>query len=1335
MENQERKNNTEETKQEPQAPKMRWTAEQQRVIDTRNRNLLVSAAAGSGKTAVLVERIIQMVTDEKNPVDIDRLLIVTFTNAAASEMRERIGLAIEKKLMECPEDEHLQKQMTLIHSAQITTTHSFCQNVIRNNFNLIDLDPTFRIGEEAELTLMQSDVIAAILEEEYEKGEEAFLNFVESYSNSKSDEPLEALILQLYKFSMSYPWPREWLASLGSVFELTSVEEMEQQKFMQVLLDYVHSVVGDLQEKIKEAIEVADSVNGPYTYLDTLYQDQQQLGRLSGLSTYEEYYLALKGLEFGRLSTKKAEGVDEKKKDQVKDIRKLIKDIKDDLIDDYFFQPEDQMLQDIQSVHPVMEELIRLTLRFEEEYRKMKEEKVMIDFNDLEHMALQILVKKDGDVISPSNVAMELSEFYEEIMVDEYQDSNMVQETILNSISKERLGHPNIFMVGDVKQSIYKFRLARPELFMEKYETYTSEDSLYQKIDLHKNFRSRKLVLDAINYICEQIMTKKLGNIEYDEDAALYAGAQFPESEDAISQDSELILVTLTETENPMAGGTKEASGESDGSSSGAELPDEDEEEEYTKKEMEAKAIAMRIKELIQGEHPLQVFDKKGFYRPASYKDIVILLRTMSNWADVFVDTLLSEGIPAYADTASGYFKTLEIKTILNMLRIIDNPLQDIPYTAVLHSPMGGFENEELAILRKYDREAPMHHVVMRYANGEYTKEEQEGNQRFLSEEELHTLQDKCKQFVQMLKNFREMEQYLSIHELILKILEDTYYYDFVSAMPAGNVRKANIDMLVERAITFENTSYKGLFHFIRYMEKLHKYDVDFGEASVSNENDDTVRIMSIHKSKGLEFPVVFVSGMGKSFNNQDARNKIVIHPDMGLGPDVIDLNLRVKAPTLVKKVIQKMQVLENLGEELRVLYVALTRAKEKLIMTGFTKDLEKLFKKYQGVRQQTGKALQFLQLTRAGSFLDYVVPALMKHDAVYHQLLMFLNPGYEWREEEQAVPLNLRVVTPSMLIRAERKKQVTNELGKDVFLNWDSKERYNDTVKAQIEDILNYQYPFQREVELHAKVTVSELKRLRQRDMAEESEVLIPEDPKESEDTTQVQRSEAVNRADFMNSKEEQTNSEEQSVSGDDSNPTEAALFDEPEPIIPNFMRTEEVVSGAARGTLYHKVLEEMDLFDMKSVAEIRTRLDELVAAKKISEEALQKVNCKQLYQFAKSPLAARMKKANEVGKLYREQQFVMGIKANEINEAYVSDEIMLVQGIIDVFFEEEDELVLMDYKTDMVRSRNEQELVDKYKVQLDYYQRALEQITGKKVKEKIIYSFYLGKEIVIGE
>lgn len=1265
---------------------VRWTSEQQKVIDSRDRNLLVSAAAGSGKTAVLVERIIQMVTNEKNPIDIDHLLIVTFTNAAAAEMRERISAAIEKKLQEEPENEHLQKQMTLVHSAQITTTHSFCQSVIRNNFNVIDLDPTARIAEEAELTLIKSDVIAELLEEEYEKGEEGFLRLVDSYSNAKTDKPIEDLILQLYRFSISYPWPEEWLKGLIQVFEIKDVDELQEQIFMKSLLEYVGEVLKDVRNELHQALELCEQCDGPSTYIDNLTDDCNQIDELLELTTYEEYAKGLGKIKFSALSRKKPQNeVDEEIKNQVKTLRDHAKETIKKLNEGYFFQPLEQMLEDIVYMKPVMEELIRLTLTFLERYQAVKSEKLILDFNDLEHFALKILVNKEGDKITPTAVAKELSEYYEEIMVDEYQDSNLVQETILNSISKERLGTPNIFMVGDVKQSIYKFRLARPELFMEKYNTYSTEENIYQRIDLHKNFRSRKLVLDGINYIFEQIMTKKLGNIEYDADAALYAGADFKETDELISTENELILVTLSEENEDNASNTtaKETSSESE----------EDEEEEYSKREMEAKAVAIRIKELIEGDEPIHVFDKKGFYRPATYKDVVILLRTMSGWAEVFVDVLLSEGVPAYADTASGYFQTLEIKTILNMLRIIDNPLQDIPYTAILHSPIGGFENEELAILRETNREKLMHHVVEAYA--ETTGE---NNQK---------LQEKCKRFLALLQDLREREHYLSIHELILYFLEQTHYYDFVSAMPAGDVRKANVDMLVKRAISFESTSYSGLFQFVRYIEKLQKYEIDFGEASVSNENDNTVRIMSIHKSKGLEFPIVFVSGMGKTFNNQDARKSVVFHPEMGIGPDVIDLELRVKAPTLIKKVIQKMMVLENLGEELRVLYVALTRAKEKLIMTGYVDNIKKTFEKYQTIYQQTERQLSYLQLTSANTFLDYILSALIRHKTIYQQFKQIINKSSQSNVTlEDKVPFCLRVITSDQLVQKEQKKQIENEIGKQTLLEWDSKKCYNESIRKEMKSILEYQYPFQKETELRAKITVSELKRLSQKDSDVESEVLIPEE---------------------LVAQEEQVNTEQMEKTEEIQNQVPQVF----EPVIPRFMKKEEIISGAARGTLYHKILEEINLFSMTSKEEIMEKIRELIAMDKLPQETLEKINVNQLYAFTKSNLCKRMRRAYENKKLYREQQFVLGIQAKEINPMYVSDEIMLVQGIIDVFFEEDGELVLMDYKTDYVRSRDGRELIDKYAVQLDYYKRALEQMTEMKVKESIIYSFALNQEI----
>lgn len=1221
---------------------MNWTVEQQKVIDLRNRNILVSAAAGSGKTAVLVERIITMITEGAQPIDIDKLLVVTFTKAAAAEMKERVGMALEKKALEMPDNVHLQKQMTLIHSAHITTIHSFCQNVIRNYFHTIDLDPAFRVADEAELKLLKSGVIEEMLEECYEAGDENFLEFTEMYASGKTDQMIEELILQLYQFSMSYPWPDEWLLGRCTLFEIVSVEEMEEADWMHSLLNYIKMMLKDTESMVEDAVHICTEPGGPYTYLAALDSDRDMIKQLGKASSYREYHNLLNEISFARLSAKRDAAILEEKKNQVKAIRDTIKKTLSDLNKNYFFQSEEEMLKDIMGSKTAMNVLIDLTLKFANMYGKKKEEKNLVDFNDLEHFALNILVKREGQETEPTPAALDLSEEYEEILIDEYQDSNLVQETLLNAISREKFGRPNVFMVGDVKQSIYKFRLARPELFMKKYDEYSTEDSQYQRIALHQNFRSRGVVLAPINFIFEQIMGRGLGGIEYNEEAALHVGADYGE-EEQVSLSSELILVSEEEA-----------------------LEDSAKETEYTGKELEARAIAHRIKELIHQDTGLMVKDKGGTRR-ARGQDIVILLRTMANWSEIFVDTLMAEGIPAYSDTQSGYFQTIEIQTILNLLRIIDNPRQDIPLTAILHSPIVGLDSNGLAKIRAYDKGLEIYDVMLKYA---YEKE--------LQGEEIQT---KLLHLLFILEKYRKVVSYTPIHELIELIVEDTGYYNYVSAMPGGERRTANLEMLVQKAISFESTSYIGLFNFIRYIEKLHKYEVDFGEVSISGGNENSVRIMSIHKSKGLEFPIVFVAGMSKQFNNQDSRSRLVIHPDLGLGPDFVDYRLRIKSPTLIKKVMQKKLILENLSEELRVLYVALTRAKEKLIMTGTVKSLSDKLEKWNEVKSQQKTMLTFQKLTTAGNFLDWVVPALIRQSAFeavlkeYNQFQDETNPLYH-----RAVPIEIRVIGIMEMTGEEVTKQIEREVYQEELLHFDTEEVFDQTIHEEIEKRLTYRYPYENSMKLPGKMTVSELKKLGQME------------PVEIEETQRL----------------EETS------------------------IVPKFLRGETEIKATDRGSIYHKVLERMSMERVSDRKDIDSEIERLVNSGIITKEESSLLWVDKIEHFIHSNLAGRMRAADKQGKLYKEQQFVFGLKANEINKDVVSDELVLVQGIIDVYFEEEGELVLMDYKTDRIpQGETEEFLVNRYGVQLDYYEKALEQMTGKKVKERLIYSFGMEKEI----
>lgn len=1251
---------------------MKWTNAQRKVIDTRNKNILVSAAAGSGKTAVLVERIISMISEGEKAIDIDNLLVVTFTNAAAAQMRDRIGKALDKKLIEDPHNNHLQKQVSLLQSAYITTIHSFCLNVIRNYFHHIDLDPSFKMADEAEMTLMKSDIIGDILEEWYQKEDEDFHRLIESYSRTKSDLPIEELILSLYNFAMSNPWPKAWLDGIKESFEFESIEDLNKAKWMDGLLDYVAVVIEDLEQKIKGAIEICNEVDGPEAYLPALLSDLDLLAKLKSESSYEGYVEAFSHISYARLSSKRQPEVAEHKKDRVKGLRDEMKKGVKDLTGSFFFQPMNDMILDLQSVAKVMEVLSDLTIDFMEAFATKKEEKNLIDFNDLEHFALRILVEdREGEIV-PTKAAMELSEQFDEILIDEYQDSNLVQETILKAISREHLGRFNRFMVGDVKQSIYKFRLAMPELFLEKYKSYPSYDkdqegneNAHQRIDLDKNFRSRKHILDFVNIIFEQIMTEPIGGILYDEAASLKYGELFEElidnnesAREGTAREVELILVTEEGEDNEGNPSNSNSLGDK---SKDIELDifDEEEEIEYTKKELEARAVARRIKELTDPNTGLLLLakddDGKPIHRSAEFKDIAILLRTMSGWSDVFVNTLMQEGIPAYADTGTGYFQTSEIMTILNMIRIIDNPRQDIAFTGVLYSPLVGLTSDDLAYIRLMDG-GTMYRACLAYA--------EEGSDKELKEKVIA--------FLDMLHRLRSMTRYTPIHELIQEILDMTGYGYYVMAMPGGDRRKANIDMLISLAVSFGKGSYTSLFHFIRYVEKLHKYDVDYGEASSSGDDENAVRIMSIHKSKGLEFPVVFVGGLSKQFNMQDQRSKILFDVDYGVGPDYIDVDNRTKSPTLLKKIIQKKTQIDNLGEELRVLYVAMTRAKEKLIMTGYIQSVEDM---------DIQKEFSFYELMSVKNYLDLVLPAMNNKFTDYMNISLLRKKDLVFQEMAKQKFLQ------------EDYKDIDDEIGVSTR---------KEDIQKEIDRILKFKYPYKNEASLKVKMSVSELKKTGQFIDDEDSVLLY---------------------GDSMGNVDKNLFATESS---------QAEIHINEDQYVPNFIKGSQVeIAGADRGSLYHKVLELLNPARVKKYDDLNQEIESMIQTGRIKREDVKKLNIGNVYRFTQSDVAKRIINADASGSLYKEQQFVIGLKASDLYPEHDSDELILVQGIIDLFFEEEGELVILDYKSDIVKE--ESQLIDRYETQLVYYKKALEQILNKKVKEMIIYSLYLGKEIYI--
>ena len=1271
---------------------MKFTPEQQRVIELHNSNILVSAAAGSGKTAVLVERIIRMICDGEHPADIDRLLIVTFTNAAAAEMRERIAAGITARLEADPGNEHIQKQSALLHNAQITTIDSFSLFLIRNHFNEIGLDPDFRVADEGEIKLLQQEVLAQLLEDAYAgqfvpEAPEQFHACVEYFCPGGRESVLEQHILNLSRYAGSFPWPAEWLEERKNDYAAGDMEALVHSDYGQYLTERVNRTVEGCLEKLREVKRLCELPDGPYMYGELTEAEIEQLERLTSCKDLEEQAAKIPAVTFARLPSKKDDSVDPAKRELAKAIRNSVKDTLSDLSESYFKTPLELAVEQGKACREPLRMLLDLVLEFDRRLLAAKQERHLIDFSDMEHYALQILLKRekveesDGTGtdrtetkyrIVPSDVAMEYRQYFQEILIDEYQDSNLVQEYLLSAISGEEEGRYNRFMVGDVKQSIYKFRLARPELFLEKYDTYQETGDLC-RIDLAKNFRSRIQVVDAVNGVFSRIMSREIGGIAYDDKAALYPGAVYPAQEDP-AYGSELLLIRKPEK------GEREESGIGEQHAEGAGvLVDYD-----NVRQLEALAIAARIKQL---KGSLKVMEKStGELRPVRYSDMVILLRTTSGWDEEFKKILEQQGIPVYITSKTGYFGALEVQELLQFLRVLDNPRQDIPLFGVMQSVFGGFTQEEIAQIRSGGeghsrKRMTLHEALKEVAQSGRTVEEGEEISAGESAGEEAELSQKADTFLQRIGHYRDLTPFTSIRDLLQRILDDYDYLNYVTALPAGSKRRANVEMLLTKASAFEKTSYFGLFHFIRYMEQLEKYDVDYGEADTLDENADVVRIMSIHKSKGLEFPVVFVSGLSKRFNMQDANQSLIVDMDLGVAVDYVDSVRRIKNKTLRRTVLSAKMKEDNLAEELRVLYVALTRAREKLILTAV---LDKADEKWE-LAQMTGQErLTYLDFCEAGSYMDFLLPILPQTGIAVKTL----------RTEDLAVE-ELR----EQLRMGDRREQLRLIACGETTLTGDPEE--NERKLMYLRERFAYQYPHPGLQKLYTKTTVSELKIAA---MAEKDEAAFH-------------------------------------------------TFEEKEvvPYIPGFRREQEKVSGAVRGNAFHRTMELLDftyLFTESGLFtgcpnnyeeyrrgldknRLQNRLEEFLQRETISlrltEEYAKAVSLPKILNFLEQELAYRMWRAQEQGLLYREQPFVLGIDAKRLDPDLPEGEKVLIQGIIDVFFIEDGEIVLLDYKTDVIDSL--EALWNRYNVQIQYYEEALTKLMQMPVKERILYSFYLEK------
>jgi len=1232
---------------------MEWTKQQEAVIKVRNKNVLVSAAAGSGKTAVLVERIIKLITDVNNPVDVDKLLVVTFTKAAAGEMRERILKALEKALNEATDDamrEHLQKQCTYIHSAKITTIDSFCQHILRENIANVDIDPAYRMAEKSELVLMEADAIEEVLNAKYESGDAHFMEFVDTYSAKVGDGEIEKLIFKLHKYASSYPNPNAWIKNSGLNYDFEDIDSWKKGDVARYISDDIDSDVNEAIKNAKNAIELCTEENGLMPYKEAFLNDIEQFETIINTSDLEVKFEMVKN--YSPVRFKSVKNVDDNEKKFVSGKRKTIKNLLDGLKDGYCKMSLTAMLQNFRECKKIVNTLIDLTIEYGEKLWELKMERNILDFPDVAHLVLSILTEEKDGIYYPTQIAKEISEEYVEVMIDEYQDSNHVQEVLLNAVSKCHTGKNNIFMVGDVKQSIYKFRQAKPELFLEKYRNYpTSNDSDVIKIILSMNFRSRNEIINSVNLICSQIMTKELGGIEYDDDSKLYLGAKYKNVEQ--NQECELILIDKSKDRIGNTGNLQLA---------GEVAEDED---DVTNIQAEAIVVANKIKEMTEGDKALLVYDKElDDMRPATYKDIVVLFRT-KGVVGTFYETLLAKGIPVTSSIKESMLDAFEIRVIMDMLKVIDNPRQDIPLVSVLKNVFS-FNETELAMIKETKTKKCFYDCFVEY------------------EGEMTAKRDAVLKFLQ---KYRHYATYMPIYRLIKIVIDETNFIDFISAMDNGEQRLFNIDIFIQRAEEYAKGSYTGLFNFIRYIDKVKSYNAEEKDDTTLSNEENTVKLMTIHKSKGLEYPIVFVATIGKKYNESDVLAKVLIHSRLGIGVDRVDTRKRIRYTTFIRRMISNKIKEEDIAEELRILYVALTRAKEKLILIG-SGDVSSTIKRYQEFSYSNSPTVPRDLIFDAKCIMDLMIMALIRHnsfDGINRLLLKEPredNVIYNYEGGFKITLLGMEDIAYDVV-----KEVVSQNITKEELINWDASKVYSDDIREKLNSRFLYVYKYDGDTRIRAKHSVSDIKHAKMEiGEFEENKMHLSEDVEE---------------------------------------------------YIPIFMRNEddkkEDVNGSAlRGSAVHRFFELFD-YDAKAfeVSDIEKMKEKIRNKGTMNDKELELVVPKIFAYFMKVGLGLRMQEAYKRKELFRERPFVMGMKAREVDESYDSDEIVVVQGIIDAFFYEDGEVVIVDYKTDNVSTI--EELVGRYKAQLDCYGEAIKKVTGKNVKEKLIYSTKFNEVIVV--
>lgn len=1200
---------------------IRWTEEQKRIIDARNANILVSAAAGSGKTAVLVERILERILDRENPADVDRFVVVTYTRAAAAQMKQRLQKRLMRKLEEHPGDRHLQRQIGLVSSAHISTVHSFCGYVIQNFFHRIGLDPSYRQGTESELALLRNETIEEILEEEYANGAEDFIAFAGLSMFNRSDAAMADMVFQLYDQAMSEPFPEEWIGRMEQMLSVSSEEEWEKSPLVRALLADTRRLLEGMKEEQEELLFVCQETDGPYYFEKQLTELSELLELLLSCQSYSSLQKELSSMKFSVMRGKTDDTVNPEKKQFVADGRNLCKKELKSLQEKLYAVDVDGQLADLAEMAPPLLTLLRLTRKFLAAYREAKRERNIVDFNDLEQLALEILYEGDGNGgRRRSAAAQELSDYFVEIMIDEYQDSNRVQDTILYAVSRDGRDDvfPNLFMVGDVKQSIYRFRNACPELFSEKLQTFSTEKVVFStekvafttekvvfptekgtrhlRIDLHQNFRSREIVLEGVNAVFDQVMKPDIGGVSYDADARLLAGRVFAET-DGRTADSIDLYVLMDNKEM----------------------------------EWEGRQAAVCIREMMDKENPLFILGEDG-YRPVEYRDIVILVRSVRSLGQPVFDALSEAGIPVVMEHTQGFFETREISLMAAMLQVLDNPRQDIPLAAVLVSPMFGFEEEELASIRLQARDKDLYGSLL-------------------------AVQDKkTAHFLEILSGLREKIPYVTVTELMEDIYRETGIYETVMMMPDGAQRTANMDLLMELAREFDETAYHGLYQFVRYINRIRELKEEMGEVNIVGEGEDAVHIMTMHKSKGLEFPVCILMGLGRDLTRKRSRSPITVHPELGIASPIWNTEKHTKKDNLFCSALSKIIAREDLGEELRVLYVAMTRAGEKLILIGSA----------DGKKPVCGK-MNYMRRNQMKSYLDMLMPAVLNGCSFFH----------------------LEFVSKENLLEETVSGIVEERASVEALYNFDTDIRYDKEIRRLLERMDSVSGEDVQE--LPVKVSVSDLKKI---SMEETEEMVVP-------------------------------------------NIFENAVSDEEMPV-PSFMaegREEDIKKGTAYGTIWHQVMAAIDFSRTRTEAEIREAIEELVRQGKLRSEETSVLHYGRLKRFFTSELGKEMRKAAALGKLCREQPFVIYCPAYRVFPGRTGTTPVLVQGIIDAYYENQNGIVLIDYKTDAIREGEEEKLVERYATQMAFYKEALETMLDRPVKACVLYSFSLGRGVCLPE